>query len=75
MHYVMAQESDEVKKETQALMGATRLASGVCEIMRFAANAEKHKDIRTKEHKNNSASRHTGMDLRPCALKNIRATP
>ena len=30
MHYVMAQESDEVKKETQALMGATRLASGVC---------------------------------------------
>ena len=47
MHYVMAQESDEVKKETQALMGATRLASGVCEIMRFAANAEKHKDIRT----------------------------
>ena len=43
--------------------------------MRFAANAEKHKDIRTKEHKNNSASRHTGMDLRPYALKNIRATP
>ena len=43
--------------------------------MRFAANAEKHKDIRTKEHKNNSASRLTGMDLRPCALKNIRATP
>ena len=30
MHCVMAQESDEVKKETQALMGATRLASGVC---------------------------------------------
>ena len=29
MHYVMAQESDEVKKETQALMGATRLASGI----------------------------------------------
>ena len=28
MHYVMAQESDEVKKETQALMGATRPASG-----------------------------------------------
>ena len=25
MHYVMAHESDEVKKETQALMGATRL--------------------------------------------------
>ena len=40
--------------------------------MRFAANAE---NIRTKEHKNKSASRHTGMDLRPCALKNIRATP
>ena len=39
MHYVMAQESDEVKKETQALMGATRPASGVCEFMRFAANA------------------------------------
>ena len=75
MHYVMAQISDEVKKETQALMGATRPASGVCEFMRFAANAEKHKDIRTKEHKNKSASRHTGMDLRPCALKNIRATP
>ena len=73
MHYVMAHESDEVKKETQALMGATRLASGIS--MRFAANAEKHKDIRTKEHKNSSASRHTGMDLRPCALKNIRATP
>ena len=30
MRYVMAQESDEVKKETQALMGATRPASGVC---------------------------------------------
>ena len=30
MHYMMAQISDEVKKETQALMGATRLASGVC---------------------------------------------
>ena len=30
MHYVMAQESDEVKKETLALMGATRPASGVC---------------------------------------------
>ena len=45
MHYVMAHESDEVKKETQALMGATRLASGIS--MRFAANAEKHKDIRT----------------------------
>ena len=30
MHYVMTQESDEVKKETQTLMGATRLASGVC---------------------------------------------
>ena len=75
MHCVMAQESDEVKKETQALR-ATRPAFGrVCEFMRFAANAEKHKDIRTKEHKNNSASRHTGMDLRPCALKNIRATP
>ena len=29
MHYVMTQESDEVKKETQALMGATRLASGI----------------------------------------------
>ena len=40
--------------------------------MRFAANAE---NIRTKGHKNRSASRHTGMDLRPCALKNIRATP
>ena len=40
--------------------------------MRFAANAE---NIRTKEHKNKRASRHTGMDLRPCALKNIRATP
>ena len=40
--------------------------------MRFAANAE---NIRTKEHKNKSVSRHTGMDLRPCALKNIRATP
>ena len=26
----MAHESDEVKEETQALMGATRLASGVC---------------------------------------------
>ena len=38
----------------------------------LAANAE---NIRTKEHKNKSASRHTGMDLRPCALKNIRATP
>ena len=47
MYYVMAHESDEVKKETQALMGATRPASGVCEFMRFAANAEKHKDIRT----------------------------
>ena len=70
---MMAHESDEVKKETQALMGATRPASGIS--MRFAANAEKHKDIRTKEHKNSSASRHTGMDLRPCALKNIRATP
>ena len=53
MHHVMAQESDEVKKETQALMGATRLASGIS--MRFAANAEKHKDIRTKEHKNKRA--------------------
>ena len=40
--------------------------------MRFAANAE---NIRTKGHKNRSASRHTGMDLRPCALKNRRATP
>ena len=30
MHYMMAQISDEVKKETQALMGATRPASGVC---------------------------------------------
>ena len=40
--------------------------------MRFAANAE---NIRTKGHKNKSASRHTGMDLRPCALKNRRATP
>ena len=40
--------------------------------MRFAANAE---NIRTKGQKNKSASRHTGMDLRPCALKNIRATP
>ena len=40
--------------------------------MRFAANAE---NIRTKGHKNKRASRHTGMDLRPCALKNIRATP
>ena len=40
--------------------------------MRLAANAE---NIRTKEHKNIRASRHTGMDLRPCALKNIRATP
>ena len=29
MHYVMAYESDEVKKETQTLMGATRLASGI----------------------------------------------
>ncbi len=75
MHYVMAHESDEVKKETQALMGDASRVGRVCEIMRFAANAEKHKDIRTKEHKNNSASRHTGMDLRPCALKNIRATP
>ena len=45
MHYVMAHESDEVKRETQALMGATRPASGIS--MRFAANAEKHKDIRT----------------------------
>ena len=26
---MMAHESDEVKKETQALMGATRLASGI----------------------------------------------
>ena len=59
MHYVMAQESDEVKKETQALLGATRPAFGhytdrhvvVCETMRFAANAEKHKDIRTQEQK------------------------
>ena len=34
-----------------------------------AANAE---DIRTKEHKDKSASRHTGMDLRPCALKDRR---
>ena len=76
MHYMMAQISDEVKKETQALMGGDASRVGrVCEFMRFAANAEKHKDIRTKEHKNNSASRHTGMDLRPCALKNIRATP
>ena len=40
--------------------------------MRFAANAE---NIRTKGHKNKRASRHTGMDLRPCALKNRRATP
>ena len=40
--------------------------------MRFAANAE---NIRTKGQKNKSASRHTGMDLRSCALKNIRATP
>ena len=40
--------------------------------MRFAANAE---NIRTKGHKNKSASRHTGMYLRPCARKNIRATP
>ena len=40
--------------------------------MRFAANAE---NIRTKGQKNRSASRHTGMDLRPCALKNRRATP
>ena len=39
--------------------------------MIFAANAE---NIRTKGHKNIS-TRHTGMDLRPCALKNIRATP
>ena len=44
----------------------------LCCSMRFAANAE---NIRTKGHKNKSASRHTGMDLRPCALKNIRATP
>ena len=41
-------------------------------FMRSAANAE---NIRTKEHKNKRVSRHTGMDLRPCALKNIRATP
>ncbi len=40
--------------------------------MRFAANAE---NIRTKGQKNKSASRHTGLDLRSCALKNIRATP
>ena len=40
--------------------------------MRFAANAENR---RTKEQKNRRVSRHTGMDLRPCALKNIRATP
>ena len=40
--------------------------------MRFAANAE---NIRTKGHKNISASRHTGIDLRSCALKNRRATP
>ena len=40
--------------------------------MRFAANAE---NIRTKGHKNKRTSRHTGMDLRPCALKNRRATP
>ena len=40
--------------------------------MRLAANAE---NIRTKGHKNKSASRHTGMYLRPCARKNIRATP
>ena len=36
--------------------------------MKFAANAE---NIRTKGHKNKRASRHTGMDLRPCALKSM----
>ena len=35
----------------------------------LSANAEY---IRTKEHKNISISSHTGMDLRPYALKNIR---
>ena len=45
MHYVMAHESDEVKKETQALMGSDASRVGrVCEFMRFAANAE---NIRT----------------------------
>ena len=34
--------------------------------MKSAANAE---DIRTKGHKNISASRHTGMDLRPYFLR------
>ena len=34
--------------------------------MKSAANAE---NIRTKGHKNISASRHTGMDLRPYILR------
>gem|GEM_PF-5422138 len=42
------------------------------ELLQFAANAG---NIRTKGHKNKRASRHKGMDLRPRALKNIRATP
>ena len=49
-----------------------RMLNRMLRSIRFAANAE---NIRTKEHKNKRASRHTDMDLRPCALKNRRATP
>ncbi len=34
MHYVMAQESDEVKKETQALMGDASRVGHIYEICR-----------------------------------------